>query len=514
MALSLQKRGSILLIDGFDISKPSEYISDNAASVVQNFEVNRGLLSKRTGITALGDAISTTHEIMAGRELIREGVRYNVRIGLDKIERYNTGTSAWVDITGTDLTGTTSDLIDTAVPVLSGKRILCITNGIDAIRKWTATGNTAALGGTPPVAKFIQEYKTYLVCAHILGGTDIAQRVQWCDTGDPETWDSGNSGAVDLVEDGEDITGLNIFGDYVAVHKTTSIYLGALVSSNDIFRFDRRSVGKGTIANHTIVNLPTGEQIYLADDGIRLFNGVSSPFVSSSVNDEIRDELNKSYAYKSWAVLVSEKDEVWIAVPLGSQTTPDTIYKYNYVTQKLYKDTRSGITAAWRAVTASSSQTWDDIVGSWDAQTWRWNDAFVNESFTDIFLGSSAGLAYRVDNTSKNDGAGAINAIWTSKNYQADEIGQMCRWLECHLWAKGSGSLTVEYSADSGDNWYEMSGSPYTLTTDFPTDDSPSVFYFDTVSTKLMVRFRINATGSVLSIKQFKIGMKPREFRR
>ena len=80
--------------------------------------------------------------------------------------------------------------------------------------------------------------------------------------------------------------------------------------------------------------------------------------------------------------------------------------------------------------------------------------------------------------------------------------------------AKGSGSLTVEYSADSGDNWYEMSGSPYTLTTDFPTDDSPSVFYFDTVSTKLMVRFRINATGSVLSIKQFKIGMKPREFRR
>jgi len=514
MPLALQKRGSILLIDGLDVSRPAEYISPNAASAVQNFKVARGLLTKREGTTAVGSAISTADEIMAGRELIREGVRYNVRIGLDKIDRYNTGTSAWVDITGSDLTGSTNDLVDTAVPILSSKRILCIANGIDAIRKWTASGNTADLGGTPPVAKFIQEYKTYLVCANIAGGTDVAQRVQWCDTADPETWDSGNAGSTDLVEDGEDITGLNVFGDYVAVHKATSIYLGSLVSSNDIFRFDRRNVGKGTIANHTIVNLPTGEQIYLADDGIRLFNGVSSPSISGTTNDEIRDELSQDYAFKSWGVLVSEQDEVWIGVPLGSQTTPDTVYKYNYVTKVLYKDVRSGITAAWRSVTSESSQTWADLVGTWDAQTWRWNDAFVNESFTDIYLGASDGETYRVDSTSKNDGSTAINAIWTSKDYQADEIGQMCRWLECHLWAKGSGSLTCEYSSDAGENWYEMSGSPYTLTTDFPADSAPIDLYFDAVSTKLRVRFRINATGSDLAIKQFKLGFKPREFRR
>lgn len=516
MPISLQKRGSILLIDGLDVSSPGEYISDNAATSVQNFRVSRGLLKKREGTTALGSAISTNDEIMAGRELTREGVSYNVRVGLDKMEYYNTGASAWSDITGstTDLTGSTSDLIDTAVPVLTGKRILCVSNGIDAIRKWTGTGDIVLLGGLPPVAKFIQEYKTYLVCAHILGGVDVAQRVQWCDTADPETWSGGNSGSVDLIEDGADITGLNIFGDYVAVHKATSIYLGALVSSNDIFRFDRRSVGKGTIANHTIVNLPTGEQVYLADDGIRLFNGVSAPLINQSANDELRDELNQEYAFKSWAVLVSDRDEVWVAVTLGSETTPDTVYKYNYVTQKLYKDTRSSITAAWRAVTASSSRTWDQLSGTWDAQTWRWNDSFINTDFTEIFLGNSIGQTYKVDGAALNDGSSAINAIWASKDYQADEIGQMCRWLEMQLWARGSGSLTVEYSTDRGNTWFEMGGSPYTLTSDFPDDDSPIMFYFDVVATKFRVRLRINATGSILDIKQFKLGMKPREFRR
>jgi hypothetical protein len=327
MPIALQKRGSILLIDGLDTSKPGEYISDNAATAVQNFTVRRGLLKKRNGLSAVGSAISTANEIMAGRELSREGVKYNVRIGLDKIERYNTGSSAWVDITGTDLTGSTNDLIDTAIPVLSGKQILCIANGIDPIRKWLGTGNTAALGGTPPVPKYIQEYKTYLVCANIGGGVDVGQRVQWCDTADPENWSTGNAGSTDLCEDGEDITGLNIFGDYLAVHKPSSIYLGSLVSSNDIFRFDRRSVGKGTIANHTICNLPTGEQIFLANDGIRIFNGVSAPLVNETVNEEIRDSLNQAYAFKSWSILVSEEDEVWIAIPIGSQTTPDTIYK-------------------------------------------------------------------------------------------------------------------------------------------------------------------------------------------
>jgi hypothetical protein len=74
---------------------------------------------------------------MGGRYLIRTGVGYNVRVGTVDIELYNTGTGVWDQITGTDLTATSGDVIDFAMPLLSGQRILCFTNNVDAIRKYT-----------------------------------------------------------------------------------------------------------------------------------------------------------------------------------------------------------------------------------------------------------------------------------------------------------------------------------------------------------------------------------------
>lgn len=512
MSKTLTKKRTVLLIDGLDLSKPAEYIGDTASPSNQNFRVDRSLLTKRSGTTVIGAQVGGTDKrIMVGKELIREGSRYNVRIAQDNVEYYNSGTSTWTDITGAlGMSGTAAEITDVAVPLLSGKAILCLTNGVDAIRKWAGSSDIALLGGTPPIAKYIQEYKTYLVCANIAGGIDIAQRVQWSDTADPETWDSGNAGAVDLVEDGEDITGLGLFGDYLCVHKKSSIYLGSLVSSNDIFRFDRRSVEKGTIANATIVNIPTGEQIFLAEDGLRLFNGVSAPLVDSKINDEIRDSLNQQYAYRSWGCLVSEQDEVWVGIPIGSQTEAETIYKYNYNTGIIYKDVRSGITCAWRAL-QTTDVSWNDIPATWNDYTGRWNDSYLNTAFALINLGSSDGYVYKVDGTVQNDGSSAINAFWESKDYIGEDVGQICRWLELHLWAKGS-SVKIEYSIDGGTVWNEVSGSPFTLDGEFPSDSSPDIFYFDIISSKIRFRFSNAVASETMAIKQFLVGYKPREF--
>jgi len=511
MSKTLSKKRSILLVEGLDISKPAEYLSETASPSNQNFRVDRSLLVKRTGTTQIGTVIGGSDlPIMAGKELIRQGTRYNVRIGQDNTERYNAGTSAWIDITGGHtLTGAVTDLVDVATPLLSGAAILCITNGVDSIKKWTGTGDLDELT-TNPIAKYIQEYKTYLVAANISGGTDIAQRIQWSDTANPSEWNLGNAGTVDLTEDAEDITGLALFGDYLCVHKKSSIYLGSLVSSNDIFHFDRRSVEKGTIANATIVNIPTGEQVFLAEDGLRLFNGVSAPLVDSKINDEIRDGINQEYSYKSWACLVSEQDEVWIAIPIGSQTSADTLYKYNYTTGIIYKDVRSNITCSWRAL-QTGDVTWDDISTAWNDYYGRWNDSYLNTSFALIFLGSSDGYTYKIDNTVQDDAGTAIEAFWESKDYIGEDVGQLCRWSELHLWASGS-SVKIEYSINGGTNWYEVSGSPFTLDNDFPSDTSPDIFYFDVISSKIRFRFSNSNAGETLSIKQFFIGYKLREF--
>jgi hypothetical protein len=495
---------------------PSNVLAVESNSNVMKIEVPGSVIATTTTIGSSSWAAATTAyssepTIMAGREFISAGTKYNVRIGLDKIERYNTGTGTWVNITGTDLTGTLEDNHNTAVPLLNGNEVLCITNGVDAIKKWTGTGNVENLGGTPPVAKYIQEYKTYLVCANIAGGVDVSQRVQWCDTADPETWNSGNAGAVDLVEDGEEITGLNIFGDYLTVHKKSSIYVGALVSSSSIFQFARKSTGSGTVANNSIQNLPTGHQIFLADDGIRLFNGISSPLIESKINDEIRDELNSEYSYTAWSVIKKDKDEVWIGMPIGSQTQGETVYKYNYVTGILYKDERIGANAAWNASTAIS-QSWNDFTTSWDDDTTSWNERTLNTGSSLTNIGFSSGRVFYVDGGSSNDGALAINAYFITKDFQ-DSQQVISRWKGMELWAKG-GSVNVEYSTDGGNTWREVSNSPVTLTAEFPDFDNPTMLFFDVVASKIRFKFINDKASESLTIKQFIIDYKPREYRK
>lgn len=502
-----------MLVQGLDVSKPSEYISAQSASYLKNVSIDRSLLVKRYGTSARGAVIGGTDvEIMGGREFTNNGTKYNIRIGLDKIERYNTGTSAWVDITGTDLTGTSEDLIDTAVPLLTGDSILCITNGIDAIRKWTATGNTAALGGTPPIAKFIQEYATYLVCANIQGGTDIDQRVQWSDTANPEEWTDGNAGAVDLVEDGEAITGLNVFGNFLCVHKKSSIYLGSLVSTTAIFRFDRKNTEVGTVANGSIINLPTGEQIFLGVDGIHLFNGISAPLIQSPVNDEIRDSLNQAKAHKAWGCLVIEEDEAWIGIPIGDQETGETVYRYNYRSGVLHKDLRPGINTAWRAST-SSGLTIDEMTEPMDSYTDRFDAGQLGGLAGEIHFGSTTGYTTVQSISSNSDAGVAIPCEWQSKDFVSPDEGQMERWLELQVWARGYGTLTVEYSTDEGVTWTAMSGSPITLTDTFPSDSAPQILYFDVVSSLFRVRFINNTTSDVFEIKKFLLGYLNREAR-
>ena len=507
----MPRKGSILLTQGLDVSKPATYIGEQSSPDVQNFTVDQGLLTKRIGTTVRGGIVGGTDiEIMIGTEFDREGTKYNVRIARDKIERYNAGTELWVDITGSDLTGGTDDLISVAVPMLSGKRILCITNGIDNIRKWTATGNTADLGGSPPKAKYIQEYETYLVCANITGGVDVTQRVQWCDTADPEEWTTGNSGSVDLIEDGEDITGLNIFGNFICVHKRSSIYLGTLVSSNAIFQFDRLGTEVGTVANGSIVNLPTSEQIFLAQDGLRLFNGVTASLIDSPINEEIRDSLNKDNMHKAWGVLVLEKDEVWVGLPIGDQTVGATVYKFNYVTRVLYKDVRADVNACWRA-TQTTSDTWDDTIGTWNDSTSRWNDGQLGASSQRIHFGKTNGYTEIQNTGAVDDNGTTIDAFWESKDFTGDSLGQLIRWQELLLWAKGSGTLTAEYSTDEGETWTSFTNSPFTLSDVFPLDSSPMKGYMDVVSTKVRVRFRHNNTGSC-QIKQFTVAYVEREY--
>jgi hypothetical protein len=60
MSKSLTKKRSVLLVQGLDISKPSEYLDDTASPSNQNFRIDRSILTKRNGTTLVGSIMGYT----------------------------------------------------------------------------------------------------------------------------------------------------------------------------------------------------------------------------------------------------------------------------------------------------------------------------------------------------------------------------------------------------------------------------------------------------------------------
>jgi hypothetical protein len=507
MAIKNKKHALIPAL-GLDSSKPAVYIDDRATPSCENISIDRYTIKKRLGTSQLGTTAS--ERLLAYEELYTGGAYNLLRVGLTIVESMNYTTGVWTDRANAALTADSTYRVDTALPLLSGSRIMVFTNYKDNPRKWVGgASDDADLGGSPPKAKFCLDYETYLVFGYINdGGTEYPMRIQWSDTGDPETWSGGNSRSKDLTEDGNDITGISIFGNYISVHKESGIYIGYLVATSSIFKFERRNTGVGTICFATIQNLPTGEQAFLARDGIHLFNGVSAPLIPSPIMDELKEGLNPEYVHKAWSVLMEEKDEYWLGIPLGSQTEPETVYKYNYRTGQCYKDSRTGITAVGK-YTAAAQATWGDQVGTWQEASGAWNDVSLLKLFPNIIFGDSAGVSSKRDNVN-NDIAVAISAFWISKDYESDSKGELSRWQKIEVWAKGN-TLKAEYSVDRGSTWTTI--TTFTLSADYPGDDSPLIGWFDVVSSKIRFRFSNSVASETFTLKQFITYYTRREMR-
>lgn len=503
-------------INGLEIGAPGSLIDTRQTPRCKNVEINRSLIRKRSGGGALG--LSLGERIHGFGNFTEDAVNYLIRVGATKVEALNGST--WNSIAHAALTADDTATIDFAYPLLAGKKIAVYTNLKDNIRKYTGSGNDADLGGLPPKCKFMLNYSGYLLLLNVDDGSPskFRSRVQWCDTGDIESWDDSiigsNAGVADLLEDDIDITGGAYFGAYAAIHKETSIYLGYLTGTDQVFRFDRKETAAGAVAHKSIVNLPTGQQAFLSKQGLRLFNGITAPLIQSNINLEIAEGLNPTTAYRSWGIIVNEINEVWFGMPIGSDTDPTTVYKYNYLTGQIYKDEFLSC-AAVALFQKTSDDTWDSDPAPWDSDTTNW-DSITSLALNDrVIRGNVDGTS--IERTSSPDDNGvAVSAEWESKDFTAadfeldDPEGIFMEWQGLEVIASGNG-VTVSYSTDEGVTWTAI--KTFTLTSAMPTDDNPLMGYFIKVSTKCRFKFENNTVGGNFNLKQFRPLAIPREVR-
>lgn len=498
-----------LPILGEDTSKPGEYLTARATTYARNIRIKRGLIQKRPGTEVLGDSLGERVQRLI--ELDTGESKHFYRIGPTKFEEMNKTTLVWTSRANAPLTAADTDMVSVALPVLAGVRILIYTNNVDAIRKCTGSGNDADLGGSPPLAKFMLYFGAYVILAFITdGGNVFPWRVQWCDTNDPEEWSDGNADSQELLEDSSDITGLGYFGQYFTVHKENAIYLGSLTQASSVFRFERRATGAGTIAANSIQVLPTGEQIFLARDGIRIFNGISASLVDSPINDDIRDYMNPEHAYKAWSKVVKEQDEYWVGIPIGGDEEPSTVYKFNYVTRQIHIDSRPDVTACGDYINTTGQIAWDDLTWTWNGWVGPWNDIRLASLNPVLCFGDVDGECSR-QNSGSSDIEEAIDTTWDSKDFGSSDFGldanKVIEWQGLYIWARGSGDLEIFYSIDSGNTW--ITAGTVEVDSDYPSDLDPTIAYFHVVSAKLRIRIHNLSDGDTYEIKQFGIMAVP-----
>lgn len=154
----------------------------------------------------------------------------------------------------------------------------------DTAPTWaTASAGTEV---TPPVFKFIVIHKEHLFGANIQGGRSD---IYWSKAGLPDYFDSGTDFDEIRPDDGDQITSLKTLLGLLVVLKTNTVqkYLTdttdtTLWRATDPFSF------VGCPAPYTPQNTPLGI-VYLARDGLYLFNGENSQMISDVVTPEIKD---------------------------------------------------------------------------------------------------------------------------------------------------------------------------------------------------------------------------------
>ncbi|MHC4073368.1 MAG: hypothetical protein ACYTGS_15260, partial [Planctomycetota bacterium] len=242
-----------------------------------------------------------------------------------------------------------------------------MSNGVDVPQKCSSTSAPllSDLGGSPPAARIVVEFKSYMLLVDTTeGGNRYPQRVRWSDTGDPEEWTTGNSSYLTLTGADWIQAAIKFKGDYIVILKERSIWLGYATGDSNIFQFDQKVSGAGCAAAKTVESLGD-EIIFLGWDDVYVFDGIDYLSIGESVRDEIFRTMNPKQIGKCFGVVVEEQKEYWLFIPSTSSDYCDTAWIFNYNLNKWTKATMSvDNMSSFGYFEKQSKRTIGDLVGT------------------------------------------------------------------------------------------------------------------------------------------------------
>lgn len=265
-----------------------------------------------------------------------------LRMSPTKMRKWNSGTHAWDDITGTALTGTS-----TTIPQYSviDNTFVFTNEAHDRPRKYTGSGNTAVLGGTPPFAKAIEAFVGFLFLGNVSsdGVTFSPFDIQFSDDWDND-WTLCDGNTLTLTETPGELRAMLVHGQQLLAYKSDGIvsirFIGGPVRfSQYLMPFD-----KGLLAVQSLKRIGEVGHIFLATDlSLYVTNGQIVKPLPPNVQKALQEDMPKSQA--KFAVGVVNPDETTYHLLYARSATPtylDGRLSYNYQTGEFYKRSYAG----------------------------------------------------------------------------------------------------------------------------------------------------------------------------
>ena len=315
---------------------------------LDNVKIRQGKIIGRGGLDELRDITTASSTTPIIGLMSYTGSTLNttlVRITPTKVASLNTGTDVWDDITGTAFTAASTD----RPQFTRHKGDLCFTveGGGTRPRKWTGTGNTAVLGGTPPFCKAIESYYNFLLLGNTStdGTTFAPRRIIASEDYDGATgWDSCNAITINFNETAGGILATKVFGREVIVYKSDALIQLRSVGSTVRFAHERIPFPHGILAPLSVQNAGDLGHIFLATDyALYITNGTEVKPLPPYVQVKLQETMVKASAIDCRSAIKASEDTYHLLYKSASgDTWFDSRISYNYRTGEFYHSSFAG----------------------------------------------------------------------------------------------------------------------------------------------------------------------------
>lgn len=266
-----------------------------------------------------------------------------LRITPTAVHKLNTATDVWDDVTGTALTGATTDL-----PPQSDmhKGVLIFTNdGQDRPRKYTNSGNTAVLLGTPPFCKSLVSYLDFLILFNIatVDGTFQPRTARYSNDYDND-WSLCEGNELTFNETAGELNCAKRVGNVIVVGKSDNINQLRYVGHPTRFFQEPLKFDQGVLAPRSMATVANSGVIFLATD-LQLYgcDGQTVKPLPPRVQRKLQSTMDITQA--KWAVGTAfpDSDVYHFMYPTSSTDTANRgRISYNFRTGEFYHRTYAG----------------------------------------------------------------------------------------------------------------------------------------------------------------------------